>query len=47
MLKFAKFSKENEDLKPTDRLRKYNKENPELTEEEKRENIINWMENHL
>ena len=47
LIRFAKFSKENEGMKPIDRLKAYNKAYPELSEKQKRENIRKFLGNEL
>lgn len=43
LLRYARFSKENEDIKPMERLKKYNKEYPELSDAEKLANLKKWI----
>ena len=47
MVRFVKFSEENQHLKPLERLKKYNAEFPELSEEEKLANIKKWLGKEL
>jgi hypothetical protein len=45
LIRFARFSKENEELKPIDRLKAYNDAYPELTAKQKLENIRKFLGN--
>ena len=47
LIRFARFSKENEGLKPIDRLKAYNETYPELTAKQKWENIRKFLGNEL
>jgi hypothetical protein len=43
LLRFARFSKENEGFTPIDKLKAYNKMYPELSAKERWENVKKWL----
>jgi hypothetical protein len=48
MIRMAKFAKENPDLKPIPLIQAYNEKYPEVSDEQKMKNIVNWLhENDL
>ena len=44
MIRMAKFAKENPDLKPIPLIQAYNEKYPEVSDEQKMKNIVNWYQ---